>query len=200
MTRLAQIPVAKPQAALRPTPGQILGPYYPVDPNPQADRDLTRWPGAEHRAKGGRLEISGRVTDIQGQPLAGVLIECWQCDAAGRYRHPDAPEHDLVDPDFEGYGRVVTGADGAYDIRALRPTPYPGRAPHVHYRITAPGYAELITQMYIEGDPQNDEDFALLRAGDDAAQALLLVDLVPIAEAGHEEAYRGIFNVVLEAI
>lgn len=186
--------------ALRPTPGQILGPYYPVSPNREADADLTRWPGAERRAAGARLEVSGRVTDVFGRPISGALIECWQCDVEGRYRHPDAPEHELVDPDFEGYGRVVTARDGGYAVTALKPVPYPGRAPHLHYRIAASGFAELITQMYIEGDPQNDEDFALLRAGDDAAQALLLVDLLPIAEARPEEAYRGVFDIVLEAV
>ncbi|MEL6317433.1 MAG: intradiol ring-cleavage dioxygenase, partial [Pseudomonadota bacterium] len=61
---------------LAPTPGQILGPYYPVAPDPAADADLTRWPGAERRAEGARLEVDGRVRDQRGRAVAGALIEC----------------------------------------------------------------------------------------------------------------------------
>lgn len=178
---------------LSPTPGQILGPYYPPNPDPDADFDLTRWPGAAEAAPGPTILLSGRVRATDRRPLGGALVEVWQCDSSGRYRHPDAPETALVDPRFEGYGRVVTGADGGYAFRVLRPVPYPGRTPHVHFKVTAAGHAPLITQMYVAGEAANAGDFALAQAGDQRAR--LVVDLRP-AERG-PDALTARFDIVL---
>ena len=178
---------------LAPTPGQILGPYYPPNPNPDADFDLTRLPGAAEAAQGPTILLSGRVLATDGSPAAGALVEVWQCDRAGRYRHPDAPETALVDPRFEGYGRVVAGADGAYAFRVLRPVPYPGRTPHVHFKVTADAFAPLITQMYVAGEAGNADDFALARAGDQRAR--LVVALQP-ADRG-PDAWTVRFDIVL---
>ena len=176
-----------------PTPGQILGPYYPVAPDPCADWDLTRWPGADQTAAGEIILIEGRVSDIWGTPLPDVLVEIWQCDAQGIYPHPDAPEHHRVDPAFEGYARWVTMAEGAYRFRALRPVRYPGRAPHVHFKISAPGHAPLITQLYLAGAPENDEDFALAEAG--GRRTDLIAKLIPTDDQGREPEMR--FDIVL---
>ena len=178
---------------LVPTPGQILGPYYPPAPDPEADFDLTRFPGAPEAAAGPTVLLSGRVRSTAGSAVSGALVEVWQCDRAGRYRHPDAPETELVDPRFEGYGRVVTGKGGDYAFRVLRPVPYPGRTPHVHFKVTAAGHATLITQMYVAGEAGNAADFALAQAGD--RRALLVAALVP-AERG-PDTWRARFDLVL---
>ncbi len=178
---------------LLPTPGQILGPYYPPEPDLDADWDLTRLPGAAEAAEGPTILLSGAVLTTDASPVAGALVELWQCDRAGRYRHPDAPESALVDPRFEGYGRVVTGPDGGYAFRVLRPVPYPGRTPHVHFKVTAAGHAPLITQMYVAGEAGNAADFALARAGDQRAR---LVVALATAERG-PDAWTARFNLVL---
>lgn len=178
----------------RPTPGQILGPYYPPKPDLTADNDLTRWPGADRRAEGQIMTIAGTVAGPQGQLIADALVEAWQCDVHGLYRHPDAPNHETVDRFFEGYGRFTTAGDGAWSFVLLRPTPYPGRAPHVHFKVTAAAHRELITQMYIAGDPLNGDDFALARAGSD--RDLLVVDL-SVSQDDPAELV-GEFSIVLE--
>lgn len=176
-----------------PTPGQILGPYYPPNPDPDADFDLTRWPGAAEAAHGPTVLLSGRVRATDRGGVAGALVEVWQCDSAGRYRHPDAPETELVDPRFEGYGRVIADADGGYVLRVLRPVPYPGRTPHVHFRVTAAGLAPLVTQMYVAGEARNADDFALARAGDQRDR--LVVALQPAKDG--PDAWTALFDIVL---
>lgn len=178
---------------LKPTPGQILGPYYPPEPDIHADADLTRWPGAQEAASGPTVALAGRIMSVHRLPVEGALVELWQCDRNGRYRHPDAPETELVDPHFEGYGRLVTDVDGTYAFRVLQPVPYPGRAPHVHFKVTASGFQPLITQMYVAGEPDNDGDFALAHASDQRSR--LIVTLEPV-EGGSED-WRVNFDIVL---
>lgn len=194
MTRLRTPFARRTGQALLATPGQIEGPFYPLHPDPHAGDDLTRRPGATARARGATMRIVGRVLSVGGDPLAGVLVEAWQCDANGRYPHPDAPENALVDPNFEGYGRSRTGADGAYGLLALRPVGYPGRAPHLHLKVTAPDGRQLITQMYIAGEAQNDTDFALWRA-EAGHRARLIAELRPAGADGAD--FKTSFDIVL---
>ena len=178
---------------LTPTPGQILGPYYPPNPDADADFDLTRWPGAAEAASGPTILLEGRVLSSDGSAVAGALVEVWQCDRSGRYRHPDAPETDLVDPRFEGYGRVTAASDGSYAFRVLRPVPYPGRAPHVHFKVTAADHVPLITQMYVLGEAGNADDFALAHAGDRRARLV-----VRLEAANHgQDTWSATFDIVL---
>ncbi len=179
---------------LRPTPGQILGPFYPPVRNPEADNDITRFPD-QNAAAGPKIEVSGQVLDTQGRPAQGVLVEIWQCDSKGIYRHPDAPETENVDPNFEGYGRFVTGADGRYSFRALKPVSYPRRTPHLHFKLQADGFETLVTQMYVDGEPENDDDFALLRVEDEEQRQRLISTLVP-TQAGDVD-FTAAFTIVL---
>ncbi|MEM8792581.1 MAG: protocatechuate 3,4-dioxygenase [Pseudomonadota bacterium] len=181
--------------ALTPTPGQILGPYYPLSPDPGADGDAARRPGAAHDPAGTKVRIEGHVLDTTGRPLPGVLVEIWQCDANGIYPHPKAPKSAQVDPDFEGYARCITAADGTYAFRALRPVSYPGRAPHIHVKVTAPGAEPLITQIYVEGEPENRDDFALLRATQ-PERAALIIPFRPVS--GPDVQFAGRFDIVLD--
>ena len=129
------------------------------------DADLVRVTGADAQALGVVTHVTGRVLDARGRPLPGHLVEIWQCDAHGRYlaehgsswsgwfRTREAP-----DPGFQGYGRTLTDAGGGYRFRTIRPVPYPGRTPHIHFKVRCDGRELLTTQMYVAGEPGNERD------------------------------------------
>lgn len=179
------------------TPRQSTGPFYPADWDGDVDWDLVRIRGADVRALGDVTYVSGRVTDVAGMPIGGAMVEIWQCDANGRYHHPrDSNRGNRRDDGFQGRGRVVTGADGRYRFRTIRPVPYPGRTPHIHFRVVTGDGREFITQMYVAGEPRNETDFLLNRITDPARRAALIVRLAPVdgLEAG---ALAGTFDIVL---
>jgi len=143
--------------SLLPTPRQTTGPFYPVDWSGDADADLVRVAGEAARAQGVVTHLRGRVLDARGEPVSGAVVEIWQCDAFGHYRHPrDRAEG--RDPGFQGRGRVATWPDGSYAFRTIRPVPYPGRTPHIHVAVVMPGRAPLVTQFYLAGEPLNERD------------------------------------------
>lgn len=190
--------IARPAwAALAATPRQTTGPFYPVDWTGDIDADLVRVTGEAARALGRVAHVSGRVTDLGGNPLAGAEVEIWQCDANGRYHHPrDTAGNRGLDAGFQGHGRVLTGADGGYRFRTIRPAPYPGRTPHIHFKVAAAGRRELITQMYVAGEPGNDDDFLLNRISDARARDRLIVRFDP-ADRLEQGALAGTFDIVL---
>lgn len=140
-----------------PTPRQTPGPFYPVDWSGDADADLVRVTGEAARARGVVMHLRGRVLDRQGAPVPGAVVEIWQCDAFGRYRHP-RDRQDGRDPGFQGRGRTISGADGSYAFRTIRPVPYPGRTPHIHAAAVAQGGVPLVTQFYVAGERLNERD------------------------------------------
>jgi len=101
------------------------------------------------------------VLDERGKPVPGALLEFWQANAGGRYRHRKETYLAPLDPNFGGCGRAITDADGTYRFRTIKPGPYPWpngvndwRPAHIHFSIFGHGFAQrLITQMYFEGDP-----------------------------------------------
>ena len=110
---------------LPPTPRQSAGPFYPTELPLDDDNDLT-WVGdRKQRATGEITDLSGRILDTNGRPIAGARVEIWQCDANGRYRHPRDPNRSALDPDFQGHGHFLTDTDGGYRFRTIRPVPYP---------------------------------------------------------------------------
>ena len=125
----------------------------------ERDNDLT----AQHVADpiGERIFVHGRVLDEDGRPLRGALVEVWQANAAGRYRHKvdtyDAP----LDPNFTGGGRTLTDEHGRYWFKTIKPGPYPWgnhdnawRPAHIHFSLFGVGIlSRLVTQMYFPGDP-----------------------------------------------
>ncbi|MBZ9884070.1 protocatechuate 3,4-dioxygenase subunit beta [Mesorhizobium sp. CA10] len=112
-------------------------------------------------AIGERIIVHGRVLDERGKGVPGVLLEFWQANAGGRYRHKKDAYLAPLDPNFGGCGRAITGEDGSYALRTIRPGPYPWpngpndwRPAHIHFSVFGHSFAQrLITQMYFEGDP-----------------------------------------------
>jgi protocatechuate 3,4-dioxygenase beta subunit len=181
-------------AALAPTPSQTRGPFYPPKPPLEADNDLVRVHNRSGLAAGVITDLTGRLVDPSGQPLDDARVEIWQCDANGRYHHPSAPRQGR-DPAFQGFGTCTTDRDGQYRFRTIKPVPYPGRTPHIHFRVVAPGMPEFITQMYIAGHRGNADDPIFNRAGGDRAR--LAVAFEPAADADAE--CRARFDLVVNA-
>lgn len=164
--------LAVPQAlAANPTPRQTEGPFYPTDWLGDADNDLVVVRGEATRALGQVAHITGRVLNAAGRPVSGALVEIWQCDAHGRYRHPgDVTLYSTArDEGFQGRGRMPTGGDGSYRFRTIRPVAYAGRAPHIHFRVKRANREVLTTQLYVAGDPLNERDGLYMRERDRAA-------------------------------
>jgi protocatechuate 3,4-dioxygenase beta subunit len=177
------------------TPGQTEGPFYPVAFPADMDNDLVRVQGHAAHAMGQVTHIGGRVLDKRGEPVRGAMLEIWQCDANGVYNHPGQPGLHRRDAAFQGYGRTEAGPDGAYNFRTIRPVAYPGRTPHIHFKVHAPGAGRLTTQMYVAGEGGNATD-GLLNAIRNAAQReSVIVRLMPAEAVGE---LHGIFDIVLD--
>jgi len=194
----AVIPGRLHAAALVATPGQTEGPFYPVAFPPDMDHDLVRVIGQAAQALGQVVHIAGRVMDTRGRPKPGSIVEIWQCDANGIYRHPRAGGQGRIDHAFQGYGRTQTDGQGGYRFRTIRPVPYPGRTPHIHFAVHVPGQGRLVTQMYIEGEPLNARDGVLNGIRDPDARRSVIVPLVSW-QPPEPGALRGQFDIVVAA-
>jgi len=179
------------------TPRQTEGPFYPTDWSGDIDADLVVVWGEATQASGQVTHVSGRILDLAAQPLRGAKVEIWQCDANGRYHNVrDGDAGRPRDENFQGFGQTVTDAEGGYRFLTIRPVPYPGRTPHIHFAVAAPGQRRFITQMYVAGEPQNERDAVLLGVRDPAARARLIVPLRPAPEIA-QNALAGEFDIVL---
>lgn len=175
------------------TPPQSRGPFYPDRLPLDQDNDLTRLSPTDQSAAGEITELTGRVVDQHGSPLQDTLVEIWQCDANGRYIHSGDRGGSPRDPGFQGYGRFRTGANGGYRFRTIKPVPYPGRAPHIHVAVTRPNGQRLVTQLYVEGAPDNARD--LLRRSLSASQRAAVT--VPFEPDAGSETFSAHFDIVL---
>lgn len=153
--RLA-IPPAEPPQRFRPTEDNILGPYYrPVAP--------FRGKITPPLEPGEVLVVRGRVWGFDSKkPLAGATLDIWQANAAGRYDNDDprTPPRKGV---FHNRARLVTDDTGYYEFETIKPGRYKigptqWRPAHIHYMVAMPGYTTLVTQLYFEGDPENERD------------------------------------------
>jgi protocatechuate 3,4-dioxygenase, beta subunit len=149
----------KPLVPLPHTLSEITGPVFGFDDVKPGDSDLTQQHAGE--PLGERIVVSGRLFDENSKPVANALIELWQCNAAGRYRHV-VDDHDApLDPNFTGCGRLLTDAQGNYRFLTIKPGAYPWRnhynawrPAHLHFSIFGIGLVQrLVTQMYFPGDP-----------------------------------------------
>lgn len=157
-------------AGLAVTPSQTEGPFYPTAFPADADSDLVQVRGAPARAIGTVLHLDGRVLNAEGRRIERATVEIWQSDSLGLYDHPRQPGRDRRDIAFQGYGRLSTGPDGRYAFRTLAPVAYPGRAPHIHFKVTTADGRKLTSQFYLAGNAQNDGDFVFRSAVRDPRQ------------------------------
>ena len=148
-----------------PTPRLTEGPFYPNTFPRDIDADLTHIDGRAGVAQGTILDVSGHVMDRTGTPRAGARIEIWQCDATGSYHHVGGV---VGDENFQGFGFTTTDAEGRYAFRTIKPVPYPGRTPHIHFTVLEGGKRRLTSQMFIEGEPGNERDGLYRQLGRDA--------------------------------
>lgn len=176
------------------TPAQTAGPFYPERLPLDSDADLVTVSGRGAPASGTVTHVFGRVLDPQGRPVTGARVEIWQCDAFGHYHHP--LDGDGADANFQGYGRSESDAAGAYRFRTIRPVVYGSRTPHIHFKVSAPGFPALTTQMYIEGEPRNASDFILSRIADPRARERVIVALAG-ADGIEPRSLAGTFDIVL---
>jgi protocatechuate 3,4-dioxygenase beta subunit len=147
------------------TPGEILGPFYPVIKRVDQGADLTAVPGKAGRALGQVIHVMGRVFNAEGQPVRGARVELWQANAQGRYTHPSDTNPAPLDPNFEGFAVQSSDGEGRYRFKTIKPGAYPAtgtwmRPPHLHFEITGK-VNRVITQMYFPGEPLNDKDILL---------------------------------------
>jgi protocatechuate 3,4-dioxygenase, beta subunit len=179
------------------TPGQILGPFYPVTEMPETT-DLTRVPGHPGRAEGQVLTVMGRVLNLSGEPIGNAKVEVWQANTHGRYTHPSDANPAPLDPNFDGSAILHTDAEGRYRFTTVKPAAYPAgpnfmRPAHIHFQVTGK-QDRLVTQMYFEGDQYNASDPFLNSAGRKELLITKILDPTPDLEPGSKMT---MFDIVL---
>lgn len=181
--------------ALSLTPRQTEGPFYPNKLPLDTDNDLIIVNDEITPASGEITHLTGRLLDAGGEPIRHALIEIWQVDGNGVYLHT-ADRHAQRDANFQGFGRFLTSRNGEYYFRTVKPVPYPGRTPHIHFKIKRRGMEEFTTQCYIKGHEQNERDGVFRRIRGEKARESVLVDFRPMKKSklGELEAR---FDIVL---
>jgi len=140
-----------------PTGEATIGPFFPPRFVDGGANDLTQLAG--RKAQGDVIEISGCVRQEDGAALENLVLEIWQADAKGIYRHPADSRHAEADADFLGWGRAATGKGGDYRFRTVRPGAFAGRAPHVNFMLMFSGLMRILkTTLYFEGEAANGAD------------------------------------------
>lgn len=165
------------------TPRQTEGPFYPDKLPLDTDNDLLIINDAITPAVGAVTYLSGRILDASGEPVRSATVEIWQVDAKGAYLHTRSSNRDKRDANFQGFGRFLTGSDGRYLFRTVKPVPYPGRTPHIHFAVKVKGAETFTTQCYIQGEPGNEKDGILNSIRDEKVKASIIVPFAPIKDA-----------------
>jgi protocatechuate 3,4-dioxygenase, beta subunit len=160
------------------TPSQSEGPFYPDQALQDADFNLLK-NGNVAYSQGQAAWVTGVVMDQSGKPVSGAVVEIWQCDHAGVYRH--SRSSGTAPMAFQGFGKSQVGADGRYRFRTIKPVAYPGRPPHIHYKVKLGNRELLTTQMYIAGEAANSRDFLTRSLGTDK-RSLLEAAFAPSAD------------------
>ena len=193
----------RPPVPIPHTLSEVTGPDLNAAWTGAHTNDLTRSAG-KGEAQGQRIIVAGRLLDEDGRPIPHSLVEVWQCNAAGRYLH-DGDVHDApLDPNFTGYGRLITNDQGEYRLLTIKPGSYPWRnthnawrPAHIHFSLFGNAFAmRLITQMYFPEDPLLATDPVYNSVPDEAARRRLISDYdAGLSEAEYALGYR--FDIVL---
>ena len=180
----------------------VNGPVFGDEMIQPGDSDLTRQHSSE--PLGERIIVTGKVLDDDGHPVRGALLEIWQANAAGRYKHKNDNHAAPLDPNFSGCGRVLTDNDGRYSFVTVKPGSYPWknhdnawRPAHIHFSLFGAGLiSRLITQMYFPGDPLLAFDPIFNSIPDESARLRLISAFDwPTTKPQHALGYR--FDIIL---
>lgn len=171
---------------LQVTPSEIEGPFYPLIAQKDTDFDLTKIKGHSQSALGEPVHIEGRVVDTTGKAIENAEIDLWQANAVGKYRHPRDPNPALIDDNFQGWAIVHSGKQGRFRFKTVIPGTYDVgngwvRPPHIHFKVTKPGYEQVTTQMYFPDQPLNDID-RLLQNKRPSEKKLMIAERIPQSE------------------
>lgn len=178
------------------TAAMTEGPFYPDRMPLDTDNDLLVLNDSLTPAIGEITYLSGRILGKNGGPVRNALVEIWQVDHKGAYIHSESVNSDKRDTHFQGYGRFLTDSEGRYFFRTVKPVPYPGRAPHIHFAISRNGKRVLTTQLLVAGEALNEKDGLLRRLGDDKVKQTVLTEFKPMPESKIGELVAN-WNVVL---
>ena len=143
------------------TLSEVTGPVFGDIKLEPGENDLSRSSETGKEALGERIIVVGRVIDTDERPVPNSVIEIWQANAAGRYRHPMDQHNAPLDPNFIGAGRCITNEQGEYRFQTIKPGAYPWlnhpnawRPAHIHLSLFGPCFAtRLVTQFFFPGDP-----------------------------------------------
>jgi protocatechuate 3,4-dioxygenase, beta subunit len=161
------------------TPRTTEGPFYPPKLPLDTDNDLLVINDAITPAVGEVTHLSGRILGSSGEPIRNAVVEIWQCDSKQVYiaQGSNGGRHD---PNFQGFGRFLTGSSGEYYFRTIKPVPYPGRTPHIHFKVKKGSQELLTTQLFVNGHRQNNTDGVFRGIRDPLERELVLVDFKPV--------------------
>jgi protocatechuate 3,4-dioxygenase beta subunit len=180
------------------TPAQTEGPFYPNKLPLDTDNDLLIVNDNITPAVGEITHLTGKILDEKGNPVRNALVEIWQCDAKGVYLHTadSGKKKDQQDKNFQGFGRFLTGSSGEYYFRTIKPVPYPGRTPHIHFKIKQGRKELLVTQCYIKGHPGNAKDGIYTHVPVGKPRDSVSIDFSPIKDSKAAELAAK-FDIVL---
>ena len=162
------------------TPPQTEGPFYPDHLPLDTDNDLLIVNDGITQAVGEITHLSGRILGPTGSPVRNAVVEIWQCDHAGVYIHSQDVNRKPRDGNFQGYGRFLTDSSGSYYFRTIKPVAYPGRTPHIHFKVKKGGRELLTTQCYVRGDAGNEKDMIWQRIADPRSRESVTIPFVPV--------------------
>ena len=183
------------ESSVLPTSEDALGPFYPLTLPADTDFDMTMIRGNKERAKGQLLYLSGHVVNIKGEPVSGAVLEIWQSNSVGRYAHPGDESKAPLDPNFQGYARIVTGADGSYRLKTIHPGAYGARTRHIHFDVKG-AKSRVITQMYFPGEEKNASDVLFKRHSENGRNTLLAKPMTPTGDQEKDALVMG-WDIVL---
>ncbi len=181
------------------TPAQTEGPFYPNKLPLDTDNDLLIINDAITPAIGEITHLGGKILDAKGNPLKNAVVEIWQCDANGVYLHTSDSDKkkDKQDKNFQGFGRFVTASSGEYYFRTIKPVPYPGRTPHIHFKIKQGRQELLTTQLYVKAETtRNQKDFIYTAVKNNKQRESITVDFEKVKDSKIGELAAN-FTIVL---
>ncbi len=179
------------------TPRQTEGPFYPNKLPLDTDNDLLIINDAITPAVGDITHLSGRILDAKGNPIRNALVEIWQCDSKGVYLHTASSGTSRNrDTNFQGFGRFLTASSGDYYFRTIKPVVYPGRTPHIHFKIKRGGKELLTTQCYVKGEALNQKDGIYQSIRDAKQRESVTIDFFRLKDSKIGE-FAAKFDIVL---